>query len=278
MFPCQMHIGGMQDQLDEGGPPGNHVQVRFRLCTSTPTQAMHTARRRKRAPRCPSARRILADSQVDVVKVKIVARMHVTAAHAHRPIRLLSSTQIARKVHICNIADSQQTRPRRRRIGTIVLRDRWTRISSLHSEVREQDVLDVSPSATPRLIATLVARGVDRDASPGLDVGAVVHVLVAADDVHVVDDEVLDARVFEILAYGTESDAVTAVALDVLGADVVASRFDGDAVVATLVDDWEISVSCCVVYGSEVDLQLVSLALLTSIVSNPSVFWTQFLP
>lgn len=163
--------------------------------------------------------------------------MHTTTTHAHRPIRLLRTGQMPREVHKSNIAYRQQTRPLGRRVCTIILRNRRSRVSALHPKVREQDVPDIPPSTATRLVAALVTRSIDRDPRPGLDVGAVVHVLVAADDIDVIDDEVLDAGVFEVLADGAQGDAVAAVALDVASLDVVAAGFDGDAVVAALVYD-----------------------------------------
>jgi hypothetical protein len=72
---------------------------------------------------------------------------------------------------------------------------------------------------------------------PGLDVRRIVHILITADNVDVGDPDVLHRRVFKILAQTAYGHTVSAVTCCILDVNVERARFDGHAIISTLIDE-----------------------------------------
>lgn len=193
----------------------------------------------------PSIRRILARPlpgrrridriQNHVIKINIITRMHVRTRNRRRST--LARIDRSCKIDKRHIRNTHQTRPGERPIIPIVLGNRRSGIGFLDIKVGEQDIGNTAPACTAGLTGALVGGLRDQRADPGLDVGAVVHVLIVSDDFDRVDGDVGDARVFQVLAQTADGDSVAAAAGHVVDVDVVGSWLDGDAVVAALVDE-----------------------------------------
>lgn len=126
---------------------------------------------------------VLARSDGHILEIDVVARMHVRARDRRRHVRtFLVVAGVPRKVDERDVADQHLARPRRRAVVAAVLRDRWSRVGALHVEVREQDVADAAPAAAAGEAGALVRALRREDPRPRLDVRAVGHVVVVADD------------------------------------------------------------------------------------------------
>ena len=171
--------------------------------------------------------------------------MHIRASQARDPrTRRTTRHRIPRKIDPRHVTHLQQTRPRQTPIPAAPRRlgDAAGTTRAHQREISKQDVADAAPAAAAGHAAGLVhavaAAGLQRrDAYPGFDVRAVLHVVVVARDEHVAHHDVLHGGVFQVLAQRADGHAVAAAAGRVLDVDVVAARLDGDAVVAALVDE-----------------------------------------
>lgn len=61
------------------------------------------------------------------------------------------------------------------------------------------------------------------------------HILVVADDIYVINEDVYDGAVLEVLPERANSDAVAAMTCHILDRDPITSRLDCNAIITALV-------------------------------------------
>lgn len=162
-----------------------------------------------------------------------------------------------------------------------------------------------SPPSSSRQVFALIATLRHQLTNPSLYICGAFHVVVVCEDLSIFDDHVLNRRVFEVLAQTANGYTIAAMYGDlkttfsvkrapqlvdktwayILNEDVVGSRLDSYCVVAPVLV-LAVSRGTCCFHPQELEAtqtcpwytKLVSLILLASIVSNPSVFCTQLVP
>lgn len=132
----------------------------------------------------PRRSRVLRRRDRHIVEINVIAGMHIRTTHTSRAIRLFRTRQIAREVDKRHIGNVHQARPGICAIDVpTVLRDGGPAVGTEDLEVGEEDVADTAPAAAAWEIVAFVRRWLgDQGADPSLDVGAVVHVFIVADD------------------------------------------------------------------------------------------------
>ena len=200
---------------------------------------MHTSLFHPFTARLSQTRTVHANLQIIVHISNIITRLPLRAAHNRNGLPPL--IQPPRKIRKHHITHKHIRSPSRSPIIATVLRDNAPILSPTDIKVREQQIPHIPPPTAARQVIGLVitiAAG-HKLAYPRLDVNGISDVVLSAafDYRGIVDLDVAHARVFEELAERAYGDSVAADAGHVVDGDVVAAGFDGDAVIAALVEE-----------------------------------------
>ena len=199
---------------------------------------MDAARFYKLACACACVRRVSRHGQADISEVEIVARMHLRARDSSSLVGAVFKVQIPGPIRVHNIRDLHQTASLER-LGAIVpaiLVDLRPSLSTFNMEVREQNVANAAPSRTARHVRRLIAATglVDQHSNPCLDQSRAVQPLIA-DQPCAINDHVLGARVFEVLAQTANRNTVPTVARHIPDPNIVTPRLDSHTIISTLI-------------------------------------------
>ena len=124
---------------------------------------------------------------------------------------------------------------------SIVLRDGRPMGWAIKLEVREQDIANGTPATatwdSSRLVSAITCCLQGKATNPCLDVSPVSHVAVVWDDGDVADLDILHTTILEILSEASNCHSVAAMASGISDVDIVRPGFDGDAIVAALINE-----------------------------------------
>lgn len=124
---------------------------------------------------------------------------------------------------------------------SIVLLDGRPMGWAIKLEVREQDIANGTPATatwdSSRLVSAITCCLQGKATNPCLDVSPVSYVAVVWDDGDVADLDILHTTILEILSEASDCHSVAAMASGISDVDIVRPGFDGDAIVAALINE-----------------------------------------
>ena len=148
-------------------------------------------------------------------------------------------------------------------------------------EVREQDIANDTPATatwdSSRLVSTITCCLQGKATNPCLDISPISYLAVAWDDGDVADLNNLHATILEILSEASDCHSVAAIASGISDVDIVRPGFDGDAIVAALINEI-IQPDVVHVHSVCKQQQVPRSDPETQYSPKPSVFCTQFTP
>jgi hypothetical protein len=133
---------------------------------------------------------------MDVVEFDSKAWLYCAARHTcHICLLVEPSTEVLE----LDVTDQHLTGSAKAPIVPVILGNSWSRIRTFNEEVAEGDMADVSPTSAAGLILGFISFLENRRTNPCFDVCAIMHILVIARDMNLINGDVFHGRIFKIL-------------------------------------------------------------------------------